>query len=141
MDSTALVHHGVLGMKWGVRRYQNKDGTLTPTGKKHYGDDDKTKEKSPKSTTSRNRSKMSDAELARKIQRLEKETKLKDLEKKNRDDGKAYAEEILKDIGKRVIVTAATGAILYGGKVIIDKGSFSVGDLAEAVFRGGAKKK
>lgn len=29
-----LCHHGVIGMKWGVRRYQNKDGTLTALGKK-----------------------------------------------------------------------------------------------------------
>ena len=28
-----LYHYGVKGMKWGVRRYQNKDGTLTPSGK------------------------------------------------------------------------------------------------------------
>lgn len=31
-----LTHHGVSGMKWGIRRYQNKDGTLTPAGKKRY---------------------------------------------------------------------------------------------------------
>ena len=31
-----LAHHGVKGQKWGVRRYENTDGTLTPLGKKHY---------------------------------------------------------------------------------------------------------
>ena len=31
-----LYHHGILGMKWGVRRYQNKDGSLTPEGARHY---------------------------------------------------------------------------------------------------------
>ena len=34
-----LVHWGIKGMKWGVRRYQNKDGTLTPAGKKRYDRD------------------------------------------------------------------------------------------------------
>lgn len=32
-----LAHHGILGMKWGVRRYQNKDGSYTELGRKHYG--------------------------------------------------------------------------------------------------------
>ena len=31
-----LAHYGVKGMKWGVRRYQNEDGTLTTQGKQHY---------------------------------------------------------------------------------------------------------
>ena len=31
-----LYHYGILGMKWGVRRYQNKDGSLTPAGRRHY---------------------------------------------------------------------------------------------------------
>lgn len=33
---SSLAHHGVKGQKWGVRRYQNTDGTLTEAGKKKY---------------------------------------------------------------------------------------------------------
>lgn len=36
MNSHIIVHHGIKGMRWGVRRYQNKDGTLTPEGRQRY---------------------------------------------------------------------------------------------------------
>ena len=38
MDHNELTHAGIKGMKWGVRRYQNKDGSLTPAGKKRYAE-------------------------------------------------------------------------------------------------------
>lgn len=37
MDNTYLCHHGVKGQKWGVRRYQKADGTLTNEGRRAYG--------------------------------------------------------------------------------------------------------
>lgn len=38
--SRYLKHHGIKGQKWGVRRFQKKDGSLTPEGRKRYGDSD-----------------------------------------------------------------------------------------------------
>lgn len=42
--SNYLMHYGKKGMKWGVRRYQNEDGTLTDAGKKRYARDAREKE-------------------------------------------------------------------------------------------------
>lgn len=36
IDGT-LYHHGIKGQKWGLRRWQNEDGSLTPAGREHYG--------------------------------------------------------------------------------------------------------
>lgn len=46
-----LYHYGVKGQKWGVRRYQNKDGSLTPAGKKRLNKEQDTDEKKKKLTT------------------------------------------------------------------------------------------
>ena len=43
-----LVHYGVKGQKWGHRRYQNADGSLTPEGKKRYGNEENFEKQYPK---------------------------------------------------------------------------------------------
>lgn len=37
-ETFAIAHHGIMGQKWGIRRYQNPDRTLTPEGKARYGE-------------------------------------------------------------------------------------------------------
>lgn len=41
-----LMHHGILGQKWGIRRFQNEDGSLTSEGRRRYGVRDYKKERS-----------------------------------------------------------------------------------------------
>lgn len=44
-DSDYLQHHGILGQKWGIRRFQNPDGSLTAAGKERYGKETKNSDK------------------------------------------------------------------------------------------------
>ena len=47
MEDRVIEHHGIKGMKWGIRRFQNKDGSLTPAGKIRYGSADANAGSSP----------------------------------------------------------------------------------------------
>lgn len=46
-----LEHHGILGQKWGVRRFESKNGTLTPAGKNRYNSVDGKYQKLKKKAT------------------------------------------------------------------------------------------
>ena len=82
---STLCHWGIKGMKWGVRRYQNKDGTLTAAGKKHYAGDGNAGEGATAKTEYAPKRKggkaedYSDEELRARINRLQMEKQYRDL--------------------------------------------------------------
>ena len=133
MDDNVMQHHGIKGQKWGVRRFQNTDGSLTTAGKQRASE-------AKKRTDSKNRGTLTNAQLKAKIERLQMEKQLRELTNQEVNSGKVYAQKILKDVGSRVLTTVATGAILYAGKAAVS-GSFDTKEFANAIFNGGPKKK
>lgn len=124
-----LYHFGIKGMKWGVRRFQRKDGTRTSAGKKR--ERDTWKRKDAKS--------ISDDELRKRIQRLETERRYKNLME---SDGSRAAKDIARNIisssAGKVIGTVGTGAALYGlHKYMKKRGK---GDVFDQIYAYGKSK-
>ena len=92
-----LYHFGIKGMKWGIRRFQNRDGTLTPQGKNRYQKDVK---------------RMSDRELRRAINRLEMERKYTRLANSDINRGKKYIDAVAKT-GLTVAAATTTFIKIY----------------------------
>lgn len=68
-----LEHHGILGMHWGIRRFQNKDGSLTSAGKNRYKTDDGKSENKPKLTRAEKKAAKAEAKAAKAEAKAEKE--------------------------------------------------------------------
>lgn len=109
-----LVHYGVKGMKWGVRK---------PRSKKEQ------QIRAKRQKISEKRRHLSDQDLKSYIDRLQNEKKLKTLVDEDLNPGKSAAKRIMSESGQKVAKTLVTGAALYGIKAGLEK-KFSAKDAA-----------
>lgn len=134
MENNSLSHYGIRGMRWGVRRYQNSDGTYTFIGKKRKhqetAHEDYINAHSKKSVKS-----MSNAELKARNNRLQMEQQYANLTKKT-SSGKKAVQMFIKGAGLLSGAMAAYGTYKKVGNQALD----SIGDWVLRDFQEGLKK-
>lgn len=131
-SSDHLEHFGIKGMRWGVRRYEDRNGKLTSAGKKRYSKKRRTPEQvriDKMRKDVKNRRTLSDKDLDAKIERLKKESELKRLTNENLSPGRTEVANVLKNSGKNILGKVATGVGLYAVKYALTK-KFNVSDFA-----------
>lgn len=124
-----LAHHGIKGQKWGVRRFQNPDGTRTAAGKKREKanrgvDHDKLVKSTNPKELYKNRKQLSDKELQDRLNRVRNEQALEQMANARKNEGKRVAKQILADSGKEIAKEIAKGAmkpIMTAGAAFVTK--------------------
>lgn len=130
-----LIHYGVKGMKWGVRKAPERSGSFSRVARKKNRILDfvfrRNRPKKPAMTkavkkqekvTEKSVKKMSDAEIAQRTDRLQREKRLLDLEgTSTAQKGKSILSEVATDVAKNSLKQIATQQLVKRGNALIDK--------------------
>lgn len=137
MERSELKHWGIKGMKWGVRRYQNKDGSLTPAGKKRYSDGSTSSSSTSKSSQTSQQAKkktvseMSDQEIRDAVNRLRLEQDYAKLNPEKVTRGKKFVDNLLDE----TLSGVARGAGSVSAIVVTSLGKILVEQLKKQLER------
>ena len=134
LEDNTLEHHGVKGMRWGVRK-RDRGGRM-PTNKAHLAKTPKQK----KSLKKKDIKSMSNSEIQDRTKRLESEKRLKELSDNDTSPGKKYIQGIIKDSGKQALTRIGTNAIVNTPRYIADK-EFTGRDFVISLTGAGQSKK
>lgn len=147
MNNDELYHHGIKGQKWGIRRFQNKDGSLTTDGKKRYSEPnrfeslfkgkkqkkDTAKKKISSNSTEKKKNihDMSDDELRKAISRMQLEQQYSNLsapaQVKKVSRGKKIAMDILEASARNIGTQTLNYALGKGINSIVGDEVIKVG--------------
>ena len=136
IKDNALSHHGILGMKWGIRRFQKEDGTRTPEGKKR--DAEKDYEDSEDYKTSRTNKKkatsgLSNEELRKLNERLQLENTYKNLTAEKIEKSESFVQKALKDAAGQALTEFSKGVFLGTAKILIKNAAPTFAEFAFSI--------